>query len=383
LNNLVRNLETKGPVVRHCDNEVIGDSTTTIDIEVAVLDASGLIVAINGPWSDFCEANGGNPALTGVGVNYLEVCQKAGNDPGATEVADAIRASLAGDVPSAHRVQIACHSPLEQRWFDVFVSTRTNGEGITIGATVMLTKILEPHSGVPDKNHTLAQEMLEACPDALLMADQHGIIESTNGPAERLFGYDRSALLGQPIDRLLPGRLTEQPSGSMQLRAVRSDRSEIPVEVGLSLQLVGGETRLIAAVRNITERLRAEERHNRIDRCIDGASDAILVFDESSFKLVHANSGAAEMFGYSRSEMVGSMSPTDFAPELGVCAIAGSLGTLRDAPDQHVRIVTTGLDRAGSEFPIEVQINWPAPTTPNAARLVVAVIRDQTDRHLG
>jgi PAS domain S-box-containing protein len=366
--------------VRQPDNEVIGEPSNTIGIEVAVLDASGVIVAINGPWSDFCEANDGIPALTGIGVNYLDICRKAGDDPGATEVAVAIRAALAGDVPSAHRVQIACHSPQEKRWFDVFVSSRTDAEGITIGATVMLTQIPEPRIGDPDKSHILAREILEACPDAVLMANEHGVIEWANRPAERLFGYDRSVLLGRPIDSLLPGRPGEQPSSSMQLRAVRSDRSEIPVEVGLSLQDVGGKTRIIAAVRDVTERLRAQECHQRIDRCIDGASDAILVFDENSFRLLHANGGAEKMFGYRRSELIGSMSPSDIAPELRVGAVASALGALREAPEQHVRLVSTGRTKTGSEFRIEIQIDWPAPTTPNASRPVVAVIRDLSER---
>ncbi len=369
--------------MRHPDNEVTAQSASAIDIEVAVLDAAGAIVAVNGPWSDFCAANDGDPSLTGIGVNYLEVCRKAGDDPGAIEVADAIRAALVGDVPSAHRVQIACHSPQEKRWFDVIVSSRTDGGGATIGATVMLTQVPEPPTDVADKNHTLAKEILEACPDALLMADEHGLIESTNRPAERLFGCDRSALLGRAIDTLLPGRFTDQPSSSMQLHAVRADGSEIPVEVGLSLQQVAGETRLIAAVRDITERLRAEDHRHLIDRSIDRASDAILVVDENSFRLLHVNSGAVEMFGYQCSELVGSMSPTDLAPELGVCAFASALGSLREAPDQHVRLVTTGLTKSGSEFPIEAQIDWPAPTTPNASRPVVAVIRDLTERDSG
>lgn len=369
--------------MRPTDNEVIGDPTTAIDIEVAVLDASGVIVAINGPWSDFCKANNGNPALTGVGVNYLEVCRKAGDEPGATEVADAIRTALAGDAPSAHRVQIACHSPLEERWFDVFVSSRTGGEGITIGATVMLSRIPEVQSAEPDENLMLAAEILEAYPDAVLMANEQGFIETANRSAERLFGCDRSTLLGQPIDTLLPGRLSKHTSSGLQLHAVRADGGEIPAEVGLSLQLVGGETRLIAAVRDITERLRADERHHLVDRCIDRASDAILVVDEHSFRVLHTNSGAVEMFGYQSSELVVSMSLTDLAPELGVCAFASALGTLREAPKRHVRLVTTALTKSGSELPIEIQIDWPAPATPNASRPVVAVIRDLAERDSG
>ncbi len=92
------------------ENQATADSNDSAGTEVAVLDADadgdGVIVAVNGPWTDFCEANNGNPVCTGIGVNYLEVCRRAGLDPGATEVAEAIEAALSGAIPTADRVLI-------------------------------------------------------------------------------------------------------------------------------------------------------------------------------------------------------------------------------------------------------------------------------------
>lgn len=360
------------------ENELTTGQMSNAGIEVAVLDAEGLIVAVNGPWTDFCEANDGNPTLTGVGVNYLDVCRKAGDEPGATEVADAIMAALSSGGASADRVLITCHSPDERRWFDVLVSSRTDGAGRIIGATVMLTQVPEPRTDVVETDHALAREILEAYPDALLIADQHGVIESVNRPAERLFGSDRESLLGRSLDTLLSGPLLEEASTGVALRAIRADGYEVPVEVGLSLQDVGGEPRLIAAVRDVTERLREEQQARLIARCIDHLSDAILIFDENSLRFVHANGGAVSMFGYRRAELVDAMSLSDLAPELSFSEIVGSLAALRDAPDQRVRLMTSGRTKAGSRLPIQIQIDWPAATGPNAPRPVVAVVRDLT-----
>lgn len=360
------------------ENELTAGQMSNAGIEVAVLDAEGLIVAVNGPWTDFCEANEGNPALTGVGVNYLEVCRNAGDEPGATEVADAIMAALSGGEASADRVLITCHAPHEQRWFDVLVSSRTDGAGRTIGATVMLTQVPEPRTDVVEADHALAREILEAYPDALLIADQHGVIESVNRPAEQLFGSDRESMLGRPLDTFLSGPLSEEPSTSVALRAIRADGYEVPVEVGLSLQDVGGEPRLIAAVRDVTERLREQEWARMVARCIDHLSDAILIFDENSLRFVHANGGAVDMFGYRRSELVDAMSLRDLAPELSFSEIVGSLASLRDAPDRRVRLVTSGRTKRGFRLPVQIQIDWPAATGPNAPRPVVAVVRDLT-----
>jgi PAS domain S-box-containing protein len=308
-------------------------------------------------------------------VNYLEVCRKASDDPGATRVAEAILAVLADDVPSADRIQIPCHSPYEERWFDVFVSTRIDTTGATIGATVMLTQVPEPPGDLAVVDHRNARDVLEACPDALLIADEHGVVESVNRRAEQLFGCSRAALAGRSIDDLVPGLLTERPSGHTQLTAVRADDGRVPVEIRMSSQLICGETHQIAAVRDIRERIRAEHCKQLIDRAVDGASDAIIVFDETSFRFLHANRGAIGMFGYQLSELIGGMSLTDLAPDLRIGTFAAALSSLRATPDQHLRFTTTGSTKTGCQITIEVQIDWPAPTSPNAARPVVAVLR--------
>lgn len=360
----------------HAKTEASTEPTGSVGIEVAVLDNRGVIVAVNGPWTNFCEENDGNPARTGVGMDYLEVCRRAGDEPGAGEVADAIRAALAGDGPSADRIQISCHAPHEERWFDVLISSRTDEAGNVIGATVMLARVPDAPTDLIETDHTLAIEILEACPDALLVADDDGLIEWVNRSAERLFGCSRAELLGRTISTVLSGRLLDTTSNSVQLRAVRTDGWEIPVEVGLSMQDVKGETRLIAAVRDISERLRAEQRTQLIHRSIDATSDAILVFDEDSFRFLHANTGAIDMFGYRRSELVTNMSLMDLTTDLPFAELASAVGSMREKPDEPVRLATSAQAKDKSQFAVEIRLNWPAPASPNAPRPVVAVIRD-------
>lgn len=84
------------------------------------------------------------------------------------------------------------------------------------------------------------------------------------------------------------------------------------------------------------------------------------------------------MFGYDRKELLGSMSPPDLAPGLTVAELANALASLRHAPDDHVRLTTTGHTKHGHQLPIEVQIDWPSPASPNGPRPVVAVARQIT-----
>ena len=84
---------------------------------VCVIDETGTIVAVNQAWSAFATANGGDPASSSVGSNYLAVW--AGATPGDAprpDFASRLRALLAGQ-GVAFELEYACHSPTEQRWF--------------------------------------------------------------------------------------------------------------------------------------------------------------------------------------------------------------------------------------------------------------------------
>ena len=48
--------------------------------------------------------------------------------------------------------------------------------------------------------------MVESAPNAIVMIAATGVIEMINAQAERMFGYSRNELLGQPIEMLVPER---------------------------------------------------------------------------------------------------------------------------------------------------------------------------------
>jgi anti-anti-sigma factor len=110
-----------------------------VGVEVALLDRDGVIVSVNAAWQAFAVRNGGDPARTGPGVSYLDACAAAPGDAVAAQVGSAIRAALAGDLPGSLTIQVPCHSPSAERWFDVLISSRRDDDGRSTGATVTLS----------------------------------------------------------------------------------------------------------------------------------------------------------------------------------------------------------------------------------------------------
>jgi len=119
-------------------------------------------------------------------------------------------------------------------------------------------------------------EILESLPDALVIVDEGGLVTYLNESAELLFGHERGQMVGQPVEVLLPARYRtmhqvhragyqgaprRRPMGlGLDLSGLRRDGSEFPAEISLAPIMLGGRPCTIAAVRDVAERRRMEER---------------------------------------------------------------------------------------------------------------------------
>src|SRR6202042_2462694 len=72
---------------------------------------------------------------------------------------------------------------------------------------------------------------IEAAPTGMLLMDRKGSIVLVNAQIEKLFGYPRSELLGQPMEKLMPKRLR---ISTAETYGLRKDGSEVPIEIGLN-----------------------------------------------------------------------------------------------------------------------------------------------------
>ncbi len=84
----------------------------------AVLDHTGLVIAVNHTWRMFALDNGGTEADTGVGISYLDVCTRSAQTgcDDATQVAARLRTVLAGGSVE-EEYEYPCPSPVVGRWF--------------------------------------------------------------------------------------------------------------------------------------------------------------------------------------------------------------------------------------------------------------------------
>jgi anti-anti-sigma factor len=241
-----------------------------VGVEVALLDRDGVIAWVNPAWQAFAAANGGDPARTGIGVPYLQACAAAGDDPVAAEVAGAIRTALAGDLPGPLTVEVPCHSPATERWFDVLISSRFDDQGRSLGASVTLSLARSQPRGRPGLTLTRPQasrsaavmtpgvlwNMIEAFSDGVALVDGEGTLVLASRRMEEMFGYQPTELTRQPLERLIPAHLQAaraRPTGTgVLLTGLHQDGTTFPVEISLSpVQTATGRFSL-AVIRDMT-----------------------------------------------------------------------------------------------------------------------------------
>jgi PAS domain S-box-containing protein len=221
--------------------------------------------------------------------------------------------------------------------------------------------------------------VVEAAPSAMVMVDEQGRIALVNTRTEKLFGYSRAELLGDPIEKLIPERylppqlnhpdnfLAESITRAMgvgrDLYGIRKDGTEIPLEIGLNPIRTDQGNFVLADIIDLTKRKETEDtlrqsedralRGKRIwEKTFDAIGEGILVHDHQ-MRIVRCNIQAAEMLNMTPAEVVGLKFIDAFAILFGRQAADYYLNDKREASSSFDARTSSGQRYIVSIFPIK------------------------------
>lgn len=184
-------------------------------------------------------------------------------------------------IANAVEITMETHEPFEL--VHKFVTAKgevkyIRSKGRAIVKNSRLTKLIG--TGQDVTKETLAEKkfkgLLESAPDAIVIVGIDGKIELVNQQTENIFGFKRDELIGESVEKLIPGQFKERheahrknfltdpnirPMGvGLELLGLRKGGEEFPVEISLSPLETEEGTLVSAAIRDITERKKAEDQ---------------------------------------------------------------------------------------------------------------------------
>lgn len=145
------------------------------------------------------------------------------------------------------------------------------------GGTIIHKRDLEKEKlhGALKQAEEQFRTLVESAPDAMIIVNNKGMITLVNNQAEKMFGYTKEEILGKEIEQLIPleflsshKKLREDffrsPRTRMMgegkiLKGRKKNGEEIPVEIALSPIHIRSELMISAIVRDISERIKAED----------------------------------------------------------------------------------------------------------------------------
>jgi PAS domain S-box-containing protein len=206
------------------------------------------------------------------------------------------------------------------------------------------TALLMRQTEVLGKAELKFRSLLEAAPDAMIIGSENGAIGLVNSQVEAMFGFRREEIVGQNIRLLVPD--WDGPSSSptpRELRARRKDGRHFPVEISLSPLQTEEGLLVTSAIRDITERKRADEAIRELNTTLE------LRVAERTEELVRSNDALSQsnddlnQFAYAASH--------DLQEPLRMVALYSQmlqrkyLGHLDDEADQFICYVVDGAKR--------------------------------------
>lgn len=236
--------------------------------------------------------------------------------------------------------------------------------------------------------------------DAIVSADEYGVVIEFNPAAEAMFGYRRNEAVGrnlseliipeayreqheQGIARLLETGKSKMANRRMQVEAMRADGSTFPVELTIGHADLGDHSIFVGEIRDLTQQFEEKARREHLANVLNNALKTLpsgLAITGAGGRILHCNDAFARAFGSTADEITGAGKSDVFARLLDRVEsfedVGSGDGTLTEADIEAWAVTGT---------PAPIELKWEGGgwallnCTPTADGGFVTVLTDVTE----
>lgn len=327
-----------------------------LDGNVAILDATGCVLATNTNWDQFAAQNGGPAKAAYIGSNYFAALAPAVAD--GDVFAAAVRVGLDEAINSGTPfvAKYPCHAPGEQRWFEISARRFTqDGAHFLIvtnrDVTALNAAIESQRTSTFLANFASVERWAEA--DSVVLANAEGQILYCSNGAGRMLGVEPSAMAATRLEHLYPNAFTKgwaaarvglHAPNQLRWRAeIQSENGSTIIEAeAFDLPVPGQHTPLVMIKnRNVSDQAREAARHTIIAREMAHRVRNVLAVVQS----------------IARQTSKGASSIDEFLEKLlrRIAGLANSNELLLKPPAEQITL------RALAELQLKDFVDWPDP----------------------
>lgn len=240
---------------------------------------------------------------------------------------------------------------------------------------------MEENPHIPDQ-HTESKSRLKAiidtAIDGIITIDKHGIIETVNPAAAKIFGYQPEEIIGWNVKMLMPEPDRSRHDGYIdnylrtgeakiigkgrEVLGKKKDGTLFPFLLSISEVRLKDKLIFTGIVHDISGLKKAEaalrESENKINSIIQAAVDGIITIDTRGI-IEMVNPSAARLFGYESSELLGK-SVNMLMPEPDRSLHDSYMGHYHATGEKRIIGIgreVTGLRKDGTLFPFYLSIS--------------------------
>jgi PAS domain S-box-containing protein len=195
--------------------------------------------------------------------------------------------------------------------------------------TVILSESIDKSKNRLFESEKKFRSVIESASEAIITIDSQGKVISWNNEAYNIFGHTEEEMFGESLSLIIPERFRENFEKGMasfassdlkrfamdspSLRALKKDGTEFPFKYEGAVWEFEGKNYYTVIVKDITEKLKADEISSTLTAIVQNSNDAIIGKDLKGIVLSW-NKGSEEIYGYNAEEMIGKSISRIFPP---------------------------------------------------------------------